>query len=325
MSSIAGTEGKKPLDRQEDTAILPNAPEYLVIEQDFDVIPSICHLSAEPNFKNVICFVKSLGTFEPVAGMVEKISAKPVFSVRGNGKLSDKIKDALNSSSGCIILCDMYSDRPATLKGKSIDLTIHLGWVDSLPTYRSQIKNSSSTALLLRREIQPPNGLELLASLGRAGVSPVNTLTKRRYNRQTDDSILAPGRRQWEGFVSSSTSAQAIRQAYTSWITHHCQGRHKEPGWTAVDLATHANRYFRGLFRCGNDGGALQDRPTVSQGFVKHLGLEAAVAGGLLTVAPTSVPVSPPVANPSNYHYWRGPPNEGAGMRPAWPTPYPFY
>ncbi|CAE6489066.1 unnamed protein product [Rhizoctonia solani] len=284
ISSITGTEAKKPLDGQEDTPILPHPPEYLVIEQEFDVIPSISRLSAEPNFKNVICYMKSLSAFEPVAGMVEKIAAKPVFSVRGNGALSNTIKDALNSPSGCIILCDMYSDRPAGLKGKSIDLTIHLGWVDHLLTYRKQIIGSTNTVVLMRREVQLPNGPELVASLGRAGVSPADSAIKRRYNRQTGDSILAAGRKQWKEFISSTTCEQAIRQAYMAWITHHYHGRHKEPEWTAVNVVMHANRHFRGVFRCGNEAGVFQERPTVSQGFVKHLGLEAAVAEGLLTV-----------------------------------------
>ncbi|KDN40304.1 hypothetical protein RSAG8_08214, partial [Rhizoctonia solani AG-8 WAC10335] len=278
ISSIADSDRNRLSDR---------ATEYLIIEKDLDAIPTICHLSMQPNPKNVIyypknviCFVKSLGTFEPLAGMLEKMVAKPVFPVRGNGPLSKGVKEALDSSSGCLLLCDMYSDRPLGLKNKPIDFIIHLGWVDNLLIYRGQTQQANNTVILLRREVQG----QLTANLSRAGVSPASVLNKRRYNRQTEDSILAPGRKQWNELLSSNTSAQALRSAYVAWITHHYHGRHKEPEWTAVDVATQANKYFKGVFRCGNDGDGFQSRPVVTQGFVKHLGLEAAVAAGLLTM-----------------------------------------
>ncbi|CAE6469753.1 unnamed protein product [Rhizoctonia solani] len=284
ISSIAATEGNKSLDHQENTANLPHVTEYLIIKQDFDVIPSICFLSIRSKSKNVVCFVKSLSTFEPLVGILENMLAKPVLPVRGNGLLSDKIKEALDSSSGCFLLCDMYSDRPTGLKDKSIDLSIHLGWVDDPSTYRGQIQHAHSTVIVLRREVQAPNGPELIASLGRAGVLSASASATRRYNRQAENSVLTPGRKQWKELLSLNSTVQHVRLAYMAWITHHYFGRRKEPEWTALDVATYANEYFKGLFCYGSDGDVLQERPTVTPGFVKHLNLEVAAAAGLLTV-----------------------------------------
>ncbi|KAJ1300102.1 hypothetical protein OPQ81_002584 [Rhizoctonia solani] len=275
VSSLADADASAPLDR---------VAEYLIIELDFDVVPSICHLATQPGPRNVLCFVKSLSTFEPLVGMLEMMVAKPVFSVRNSFSLSVDIKKALYSPSGCLILCDIYSQLPNSLKGEPISLNIHLGWVNNIHIYQDQTQQRDSTVILLRREVQPPNGPELVASLGQAGISQAGASTKRRYNRQTEDSTLAPGRNKWKELLSANTSTQPIRSAYMAWITHHCQGRHKEPEWSAVNVVIQANRYFKGLFRYGSDGDAFQERPMVTQGFVKHLGLETAVDAGLLKV-----------------------------------------
>ncbi|CUA71104.1 hypothetical protein RSOLAG22IIIB_09317 [Rhizoctonia solani] len=277
ISSIAGSD--RNLNKRTD-----RVTEYLIIEKDFDVIPSVCHLAMQPNCKNVICFVKALVVFEPLASMIGKVVAKPVFSIRGSGALSKIVKDALDSSTGCLILCDMHSERPQPLTQKPIDLTIHLGWVDNPAMYQNQIRQNSNIVVLLRREVQAPHGSEVVASLGRAGVAPASVATKRNYNRQTEDSITTPARKQWVAVLSLGAAIQSLRSAYIAWIAYHYQGRHKVPEWTAVDVVTHANRYFKGLFRCANEAGALQARPVVLKGFVQHHSLEAAVAAGLLTV-----------------------------------------
>ncbi|CEL63387.1 hypothetical protein RSOLAG1IB_10723 [Rhizoctonia solani AG-1 IB] len=80
------------------------------------------------------------------------------------------------------------------------------------------------------------------------------------------------------------TSTSSIRASYMGWITHHYIGRYKEPEWTATDVVIRANNYFKHIFRCGSGKDTYQEQPQVTQGFVKHLGLEAAVAAGLLGV-----------------------------------------
>ncbi|CAE6474606.1 unnamed protein product [Rhizoctonia solani] len=262
----------------------PRVTEYLIVEADLDLIPTICYLSTRPNSENAICFVKCLGTFEPIAKMLEQMVMKPVFYVKASDFLSANIKTALGSTTGCLVFCSMYNERPPCLKSAPIGVTVHLGWIDNLPTYYSQVQQQTNTVVFLRRETQSSDWSEMSASLDRAGVVPVSTSTKRLYNRQTETSILRPGRNKWKELLTTSASTSSIRSSYMGWIIHHYTGRHKEPEWTAANVATHANNYFKRIFCCGSGGDAYQDRPLVTQGFVKHLGLEAAVAAGLLTV-----------------------------------------
>ncbi|KAF8755199.1 hypothetical protein RHS01_05390 [Rhizoctonia solani] len=93
---------------------------------------------------------------------------------------------------------------------------------------------------------------------------PVNASTKRLYNRQTENSVLQLGRNTWRDLLTTSASAPLIRSSYMAWITHHYIGRHKELDWTAVDVVTHANNYFKRVFRSGSGGDAYQDRPLVT-------------------------------------------------------------
>ncbi|ELU39574.1 hypothetical protein AG1IA_06395 [Rhizoctonia solani AG-1 IA] len=257
--------------------------QYLIIEADLDTVPALCHLSIRPGSRNVICFIKCLAAFEPIIKLLEQMVAKPAFCVKGSeSQLAENIKTALRSAAGCLIFCSMYNERPAGLKNVLVGLTIHLGWIDNLQMYSSQIQQDNNTVIFLRRETQVPNWPEVSASLDRAQVVPVNASTKRLYNRQTENSVLQLGRNTWRDLLTTSASAPLIRSSYMAWITHHYIGRHKELDWTAVDVVTHANNYFKRVFRSGSGGDAYQDRPLVTAGFIKHLGLEAAVAAGLL-------------------------------------------
>ncbi|KDN40301.1 hypothetical protein RSAG8_08211, partial [Rhizoctonia solani AG-8 WAC10335] len=284
IGSIAEFDTNRLTSRQENATLPPHVKEYLIIENDLDVFPTVCHLSTRPNTKNVLCFVKSLNIFFPLVKMLEQMISKPVFSGNANYPLSESIRSALHSPVGCLLLCNMYSGLPIGLEDVRIDLTVHLGWGDNPTIYCDQTQHSKNTVILLRRETQAANGPELIASLDQTGVSPASMSTKRLYNRQSKSSILEPERKKWKELLTSSTSVSSIRASYMGWITHHCQGQHKEQEWTAIDVATHANRFFKGLFRCGSGGDVFQDQPSVSQRFVEHLGLEAAVAAGLLTV-----------------------------------------
>ncbi|QRW18549.1 hypothetical protein RhiXN_03473 [Rhizoctonia solani] len=257
--------------------------QYLIIEADLDTVPALCHLSTRPGSRNVICFIKCLAALEPIIKLLEQMVAKPAFCVKGSeSQLAENIKTALRSAAGCLIFCSMYNERPAGLKNVLVGLTIHLGWIDNLQMYSSQIQQDNNTVIFLRRETQVPNWPEVSASLDRAQVVPVNASTKRLYNRQTENSVLQLGRNTWRDLLTTSASAPLIRSSYMAWITHHYIGRHKELDWTAVDVVTHANNYFKRVFRSGSGGDAYQDRPLVTAGFIKHLGLEAAVAAGLL-------------------------------------------
>ncbi|KAF8723185.1 hypothetical protein RHS02_08670, partial [Rhizoctonia solani] len=253
--------------------------QYLIIEADLDTVPALCHLSTRPGSRNVICFIKCLAAFEPIIKLLEQMVGKPAFYIKGSeSQLAENIETALRSAAGCLIFCSMYNERPAGLKNVLIGLTIHLGWIDNLQMYSSQIQQDNNTVIFLRRETQVPNWPEVSASLDRAQVVPVNASTKRLYNRQTENSVLQLGRNTWRDLLTTSAFTPLIRSSYMSWITHHYIGRHKELDWTAVDVVTHANNYFKRVFRSGSSGDAYRDRPLVTAGFIKHLGLEAAVA-----------------------------------------------
>ncbi|CAE6479750.1 unnamed protein product [Rhizoctonia solani] len=284
VGSIADVETNRSTSRQENIRLPPHVKEYLIIEADLDLFPAICHLSNRANSKNVIWFLKDLNAFVPLAKLIEQMVAKPVFFANANFILAESTRIALNSPIGCVILCNLYSGVPTGLQNVHIDMTIHIGWVDSPAIYHNQIQQISNTVVLLRSELQGPNGPELMASLNRVGVRPMSAATKRLYSQRTTTSILEPGRKLWKELLTSSISVSSIRASYMGWLSQHYQGPNKEQGWTAVDVAMHANRYFKGLFNCGNDGGAFQGRPSVTERFVKHIGLEAAVAAGLLTV-----------------------------------------
>lgn len=43
---------------------------HLIIEQEFDLIPSMCQLSSVAGVRNVVCFVKSLTCIEPLMELV---------------------------------------------------------------------------------------------------------------------------------------------------------------------------------------------------------------------------------------------------------------
>ncbi|CAE6511648.1 unnamed protein product [Rhizoctonia solani] len=282
ISSNIDTDGGRAFARQGDPLVSPRVTEYLIIESEPDVIPLICHLSTQPNSKNVICFVKVLSVFIPLTTMLEQMIAKPVFYVNATGWLFEGARRALQSSTGCLILCNIYDGLPMGLE--NIPFTIHFGWIYNPPTYRVQIQQSSNVVILLRRETQAPDGQELVSSLAQAGVSPASATTKRLYNRQAKTSILEPERDLLKMVLNASASIPDIRSSYMGFITHHYQGRYSEPGWTVIDVVTHANRYFKGLFRCGFGGDCIQGQPWVPRRFVEHLGLEAAVAAGLLIV-----------------------------------------
>ncbi|EUC62817.1 hypothetical protein RSOL_456440 [Rhizoctonia solani AG-3 Rhs1AP] len=284
VGSVADVETNRSTSRQENIRLSPHVKEYLIIEADLDLFPAICHLSNRANSNNVIWFLKDYSAFVPLVKLIEQIVAKPVIFMNTNFIPVESTRKALNSPIGCVILCNMYSGPPTGLQNVHIDTTIHIGWVDSPVLYYNQIQQISNTVVILRSELQGPKGPEMMASLNRVGVSPINAATKRLYSQRTPASILEPGRKLWKELVTSSISVSSIRLSYAGWISQHYQGPNKEQGWTAVDVAMHANRYFKGLFNCGNDGGAFQGRPSVTERFVKHLGLEVAVAAGLLTV-----------------------------------------
>ncbi|CAE7232758.1 unnamed protein product [Rhizoctonia solani] len=157
IDSVADSDGNRPAGR---------VAEYLIIDFEIDIIPSICYLSMQPKHKNAVLFVKSLGTFEALVGLLQKMVVKPVFPLRGNGPLSKGVKEALDSS-GCLLLCDMYSDRPPGLNNKLIDLAIHLEWVNDPSISQSQTQQASNIVLLSRRQVQDPNWPDLVASMRR--------------------------------------------------------------------------------------------------------------------------------------------------------------
>ncbi|CEL63386.1 hypothetical protein RSOLAG1IB_10722 [Rhizoctonia solani AG-1 IB] len=118
--------------------------EYLVIEADFDVIPAICRLSTQSGSGNVICFVKCLGTFEPITKMLEQITMKPVFYVNNRDPMAENVTTALYSTTGCLIFYSMHNARSKWLEDAPIDATIHLGWIDNRPACEHRLESLRS-------------------------------------------------------------------------------------------------------------------------------------------------------------------------------------
>ncbi|CAE6511641.1 unnamed protein product [Rhizoctonia solani] len=143
-SSNTDTDGVRTSTRQGDPLVSPRVAEYLITESEPDVIPLICHLSTQPDSKNVICFVKNLSVFVLLAKMLEQLFVKPIFSVKAIGQANSRpknVKKALHSPTGCLILCNMYENLPTALRDIQIGWTIHLGWADNSTMCRSLLSS----------------------------------------------------------------------------------------------------------------------------------------------------------------------------------------
>ncbi|EUC62840.1 hypothetical protein RSOL_457880, partial [Rhizoctonia solani AG-3 Rhs1AP] len=245
--------------------------EYLVIEAEFDITPTICHLG------------------QSVPNVMKTVISKPIHVVRYGNPITEAIEKALRSPSGCLIFCDMFISLPPGLSNQAFDLVIHLGWPKNDGIYRDHAQLpplQTHLILLSRKEVTGSDGSLLLSQLRGLGVSAIDPNTKRNFNRQTELSTIALERNLWREALASVSSAAYVRSYYMAWITHHFSGIYKQQDWTAIDVVTNANKHVKEvlLHGYGRQGNPVRGRPTVTAGYVAHFKLEEAVMAGILTV-----------------------------------------
>ncbi|EUC62828.1 hypothetical protein RSOL_457060 [Rhizoctonia solani AG-3 Rhs1AP] len=252
--------------------------EYLIIEAEYDIIPTIYHLARQVLYSNVICFVKCLNTTEALIEPMKKMIMRPIHVVRVGDPMSTATKEALRSRYGCIVFCDMLFDLHPELSNEELDLVIHVGWPNGgiykdhtqLPALRTH------HILLSRKEVNGSSGSLLLTQLRQMGVSAIDSTIERDFNLQTDFSTIALERILWRSALSLALSATDVRSYYMAWITHHFSGPYKQQDWTAIDVVNNANRHVKEVL--------LNNYGTVTAEYVAHFKLEEAVTTGILRI-----------------------------------------
>ncbi|CAE6519656.1 unnamed protein product [Rhizoctonia solani] len=263
--------------------------DYLIIEVEFDIIPTICHLARREYISNVICFVRCLDTTGTLIELMKEVISRPIYAVRDGIPISMAIKKSLQSPSGCLLLCDMSLKVHPELRSRPFDLVIHIGWPekDSIYIDHTQLPGLQKNNIILsRKEVNGSSESLLLSELHRMGLSAVNPATKRDFNRQTGQSIIKTERLVWRNALASTLATACVRSYYMAWITRHFSGSHKRQGWTSIDVVNQANKHIKEvlLHGHGKQGNPVRGRPSVTMGYVSNLKLENAVTVGILTV-----------------------------------------
>ncbi|CAE6519670.1 unnamed protein product [Rhizoctonia solani] len=259
--------------------------EYLIIEAEFDIIPTVCHLARQGSVSRTICFVKCLNAIEALIESMKKIVPKPIHVVRV-GSLTKPVKKALQSGSECLVFSDMYYYVNPELSNEGFDSVIHVGWPDNDNVYtnHTQLRELDTSHVILSRKELNENGPLIFPELQRAGVLPIDPATKRDFNRQTELSTISSERALWRETLASVVSAMHVRSYYMAWIIHHYSGIHKKQEWTSIDVVNNANRHVKEvlLHGYGRQGNPVRGRPAVTAGYVAHFKLEDAVVAGIL-------------------------------------------
>ncbi|KAF8596822.1 hypothetical protein BDV93DRAFT_610684 [Ceratobasidium sp. AG-I] len=260
-----------------------NLRQYLTLKSEFDIIPLLGYL-AEQASDNIICFVKSVATVQPLAKMIGTIVSRPVVVDMGS-PLSKESTNAIKSSSPCMLIRSAYHALPPEALKKSIGLVIHIGWTGDKAMYERQIAGTGvKSKYVILTESESPKGSKIFNELHEVGVESSSPTEINAFNNQTSFARLASTRDQWKAQLRTAQGSETARTCYMAWIVDHNTGRHKVKNWSAVELVTHANKFAQIVLLRAKSGNVVGGPLSVTAGFVKHMKLDAAVKAGILPV-----------------------------------------
>ncbi|QRV82694.1 hypothetical protein RhiJN_10709 [Ceratobasidium sp. AG-Ba] len=278
-----------PTDEKQKTPILTSEPSrtYIVLDSDFDLYPFLFHL-VSPNDVSikVVCFVKELMVVNFLIDQLKEVAKVPVIVAlsQGEAKLQQAAEEFHSTGRG-LLFWSAYTQPHPSLALNQIDHVVQMGWINDseLRNHQTELARAS-TVILGRSEYASMNqGRKLLQSEGLFESQRSTALNKRGNGAQLDSV-----RKAWRACLAK-TPTRTLRNCYTHWMMFYFAGKHKVPGWTAIDLVKAANNFARKtLLRGVDDGDTLEQAVggplPVTQGLVDHLGLQTAQQAGLLVV-----------------------------------------
>ncbi|QRV96681.1 hypothetical protein RhiJN_24699 [Ceratobasidium sp. AG-Ba] len=262
---------------------------YIVLDSDFDLYPFLLNL-VSPNDVSIkaVCFVKELMVVNFLIDQLKEVAKVPVVVAlsQSEAKLQQAAEEFHSTERGLLFWGAYTQPHPSLALGR-IDHVVHIGWIIDSQLRNHQMELArASTVILGRSEYSSMDGgRKLLQSEGLFGSQKATALNKRGDGAQLDDV-----RKAWRACLAK-TPTRTLRNCYTHWMMYYFAGKHKVPGWTAIDLVKAANNFARKTLLRGVDDGDTFEQAVggplpVTQGLVDHLGLQTAQQAGLLVVDP---------------------------------------
>ncbi|KAG9121127.1 hypothetical protein FRC07_003047 [Ceratobasidium sp. 392] len=284
----SNSDSEEPRSRPQRTWNL--SQQHIVLDEELDVIPLICDLANYPPRKNVLCFVQDVKMFQTLERMIKELADNPVYMLIPGGPKGPKkaVGKACNSSEGCLVFCSGFTTMlPDSVRCRSFDSVIHVGWINDPDRYNEQIDASKprrATLILTREEFDEADLSYEELSLEGYDLC----LATARYNDLTNIGKLTRRREQW----SDSGNYGDLCRCFEAWIEFHYSGPHERSNWSVADVAKNANTFAKKALLHGNAKVEPRNpvhrtvgrRLSVTSQFVSDFGLKDSVRSKILVV-----------------------------------------
>ncbi|QRV90425.1 bifunctional glutamate/proline--tRNA ligase [Ceratobasidium sp. AG-Ba] len=268
--------------------------QYIILDEELDVIPLIAYLAEFKPRQNTLCFVKDVKIYRALESMIEELVSIPVYMLIPGGTTGTKnaAGRACDAGDGCLIFCSSYSTPlPQAIRDKDFHAVLHVGWTGNYRLYDEQLDQyelQRATLILTQKEFDEHELSEdELCGYGykeSPSTEKLNDLTLRhKFSRMRDS---------WVEVLSDSSNYGNLCRCFEAWISFHYTGPHQRNDWSAIDVANEANKFAKSALLHGNNKVPPRDpvhptvgrRLSVTSRFVSIYGLEEAVGAKKLVV-----------------------------------------
>ncbi|KAG8725168.1 hypothetical protein FRC09_006791 [Ceratobasidium sp. 395] len=277
----ANTSGATPMSAvifQQPNDLHGPSKTCLVVDNEFEFIPAICYYARNPDVKNTVCYVKIVGIMQTLSTQIQALISRPVFVVATDmSEAIPRVLQAFESPTGCLVFCNTLIPLSKRLQTKAIHQVIHAGWISNRPYYEQQ---TNCAGLLRKQQILTQSDYTILSQklpyLSASCVFSSNLLSEPYWTKTLES---------WKHQLRVAPK-KALNGCYMEWMLYHATGPYKVSNWSIIDLVNQANQFAELVLLRGsadeNGDKFVGDKLSVTEGFVRHMGLGLAVKTRIL-------------------------------------------